>query len=128
MAIMQFRAKRKPTGGKYKNTRVKKLNRMGNSPMLTKVGKKKAIQVNTKGGGEKKKLYAVDVANVYDPKTKKYSIEKIITTSLNPANRHFARRNIITKGSILETAKGKARITSRPGQEGSVNAVLIEKE
>jgi small subunit ribosomal protein S8e len=73
-------------------------------------------------------LLSVDIANVYNPKTKKYSKEKIVTTSANPANRHFARRNIITKGSIIETEKGKARITSRPGQEGTVNAVLIEEK
>lgn len=128
MVIMQFRGNRKPTGGKFKSTCVKKLNRMGNSPMLTKIGERKTVTVKTKGGGEKRKLHSVGVVNVYDPKTKKYSVEKIVNTSGNPANRHFARRNIVTKGSILETAKGKARITSRPGQEGSVDAILIEKE
>ncbi|MEK6949175.1 MAG: 30S ribosomal protein S8e, partial [Nanoarchaeota archaeon] len=49
----------------------------------------------------------------------------IKTISGNPANRHFVRRNIMTKGAIIETEKGKARITSRPGQDGAVNAVLI---
>jgi len=44
----------------------------------------------------------------------------------NPANRHFVRRNILTKGTIIETVKGKAKITGRPGQEGMVNAVLIK--
>ena len=43
----------------------------------------------------------------------------------NPANRHFVRRNIMTKGTVIETEKGKARITSRPGQDGTINAVLI---
>ncbi|MEK6848627.1 MAG: 30S ribosomal protein S8e, partial [Nanoarchaeota archaeon] len=42
-----------------------------------------------------------------------------------PANRHFIRRNIMTKGSVIDTELGKARITSRPGQDGVVNAVLI---
>ena len=43
----------------------------------------------------------------------------------SPANRHFIRRNIMTKGIIIETDKGKAKITSRPDQDGIVNAVLI---
>ena len=54
-------------------------------------------------------------------------IEKLKITAVveNPANRHFVRRNIITKGTVIETEKGKARITSRPGQEGVINAILI---
>jgi len=43
------------------------------------------------------------------------------------ANRHFVRRNIITKGAIVRTEAGDAKITSRPGQEGAINAVLIKK-
>ncbi|MFH1917380.1 MAG: 30S ribosomal protein S8e [Nanoarchaeota archaeon] len=128
MVIMQFRANRKLTGGKYKSTRIKRLHRMGNAAMLTKIDDKMLITVKMKGGGMKNKLHSIDVVNVYDPATKKHSVEKIITTTGNPANRHFARRNIITKGSVLDTAKGKARITSRPGQEGTINAVLIEKK
>ena len=46
----------------------------------------------------------------------------------NPANPHYVRRDIITKGAIVITDIGKARITSRPGQHGVVNAVLIEEE
>jgi small subunit ribosomal protein S8e len=34
--------------------------------------------------------------------------------------------NIITKGAVIETDAGKARVTSRPGQHGVVNAVLLK--
>jgi len=44
-----------------------------------------------------------------------------------PSNREYAKRNIITKGAIIQTSEGKARVTSRPGQDGVVNAVLIEE-
>ena len=44
----------------------------------------------------------------------------------NSANSHFIRRNIVTKGAIVETELGQVRITSRPGQNGIVNGVLIE--
>jgi small subunit ribosomal protein S8e len=35
--------------------------------------------------------------------------------------------NVITKGAIIETEKGLAKVVSRPGQDGVVNAVLIEQ-
>ncbi|HDN05822.1 MAG TPA: 30S ribosomal protein S8e, partial [Candidatus Bathyarchaeota archaeon] len=47
----------------------------------------------------------------------------------NPANVDYDRRGVITKGAIIETSLGLARVTSRPGQNGVINAVLIsEKE
>ncbi len=66
-----------------------------------------------------------DTANVYDKKTKKFYKTKIKNVAENPANRHYVRRNIMTRGAIIETEKGKAVVTSRPGQDGTVNAVLI---
>jgi len=45
----------------------------------------------------------------------------------SPSNVNYIRRNIMTKGSLIKTEKGVARITSRPGQEGSLNAVLLKK-
>jgi small subunit ribosomal protein S8e len=33
---------------------------------------------------------------------------------------------VITKGAVLDTDAGKARVTNRPGQEGMIHAVLIE--
>ena len=77
------------------------------------------------GGNRKTRLLSADKANLFDPKTKKHEQVKIKTILENPANRHFVRRNIMTKGCIVETEKGKAKITSRPGQDGIVNAVLI---
>ena len=61
-----------------------------------------------------------------DSKTGKSSKVKIKSVVENPADMHFVRRNIITKGAIIETEKGKAKVTSRPSQDGIVNAVLIE--
>ena len=77
------------------------------------------------GGNRKLKLLSCDTANLYDPKSKSYRQAKIKTISDNPANRNFIRRNIMTKGAVIETDMGKARVTSRPGQHGAVNAVLI---
>jgi len=92
---------------------------------MTKIAEKRVKTIGVMGGNEKKGLLACDVANLYDPSKKKYNKSKILQVLENPANRHFIRRNIITKGTILETEAGKARVTSRPGQEPYINAVLI---
>jgi small subunit ribosomal protein S8e len=77
------------------------------------------------GANRKLRLLSADIANLFDPKTKSFKQVKIKTITDNPANRHFIRRNIMTKGAVVETELGKARITSRPGQDGVINAVLI---
>ena len=51
---------------------------------------------------------------------------KVISVVENISDPNFVRRNIITKGAIVETDAGYARITSRPGQVGILNAVLVE--
>jgi small subunit ribosomal protein S8e len=126
MAISQAKAKKSPSGAKYKRFRKKKQFELGSNPTLTKLGERKRKKVRVLGGNVKSKLLSADVANVLDLKTKKFVKAKILTIVDNPANRHFVRRNILTKGCIISTDKGKARVTSRPGQDSIVNAVLIE--
>jgi small subunit ribosomal protein S8e len=45
----------------------------------------------------------------------------------NPANKDYERRGVITKGALLETEIGIAKVISRPGQDGVINAVLIKQ-
>ena len=125
MAIDQSRSKRKQTGSRYKPYRKRKQYELGRLASVTKVEPLRKRRIRTMGNNYKLRLLSTNVANLYDPKTKKYVKASITTTSANPANRHFIRRNIMTRGSIIETDKGKARITSRPGQDGVVNAVLV---
>ena len=127
MALEQYRSKRKVSGGRYIAFRKKKLRYAARLPTLTRTGKRKAAKIRTIGGGFKHVTLSSDTANVFDPKTKKHFLAKIETVVDNPANRHYIRRNIITKGTIIKTDKGEAKVTSRPGQEGTVNAVLISK-
>lgn len=125
MTITQKRSKRKPTGGRYK-TKVPKRNiQIGSRPVLTSVGEKRLRTKRTLGGNSKLRLLSVNKVNLMDPKTNKASIADLKTILENPANRHFVRRNIISKGAIIETPKGKAKVTNRPSQEGFVNAVLV---
>lgn len=123
--LIQARSKRKVSGARYKQWRKKRAFEVARIPSLTKLDKPRATAIKALGGHEKKRLLSSDVANVVDPKTKKSQVVKIKTILENPANRHYVRRNIMTKGTIIETEAGKARITSRPGQDGTINAVLL---
>ena len=51
---------------------------------------------------------------------------KLLNVIENSANPNYVRRNIITKGAIVETELGHAKVTSRPGQDGVVNGVIVE--
>ena len=125
MAITHTRAKRKATGGRYIAYRGKRKFELASNPTFTVIGKKKSVQVRTIGKNLKFRLLRASEANLYDPKAKTYSKAVIKTVLENAANRHYARRGILTKGTIVETDKGKARIVNSPGQENTINAVLI---
>ena len=125
MALSQARPRRKQTGARYKDFRKKRQHELGREPSFTKLAKKRIQIIRVMGNNRKLKLLSADTANLYNPTTKAYKQVKIKTITDNPANRHFIRRNIMTKGSVIDTELGKARITSRPGQDGIVNAILI---
>jgi small subunit ribosomal protein S8e len=126
MAISQLRSKRKATGGRFKRLFVKRLSRMGRLPVFTSIGARKIKTVRTIGGNKKSKILRAEKINLYDPKAKTHTIISMKNVVENPANSQYVRRNLITKGAIVETEKGKAKITSRPGQEAVLNAVLVE--
>ena len=125
MALSQARPRRKQSGARYKDYRKKRQFELGREPSFTKLGKKRVQYIRTLGANNKLRMLSADTANLFDPKSKSFKQVKIKTITDNPANRHFIRRNIITKGSVIDTELGKARITSRPGQDGIINAVLI---
>ena len=125
MVVNQSRSKQKETGAKYKDFRKKRKSDSGGRPVMTKLGENKTKNVRTLGGNSKTKLQYGDTVNVFDAKEKKSVTLKIKAVVENPANRHYVRRNVITKGTIVETEKGKAKITSRPGQDGALSAVFV---
>jgi len=125
MAISQARSNRKPSGSRYKNCKSKKQFESGNTPVLPKIGEIKSKIVRTLGGNDKRILLKSDTINILNPKTKKAVKAKIKNVVSNDANRNYVRANILTKGTIVETDKGQARVTNRPGQEGTVNGILI---
>jgi len=126
MVIIQAKPKRKSTGARYTSTRTKRRYQKGSLPANTRIGKIDARSSRTLGGGSRTRLLFVDKVNLFDSGSRKHSLETIKNVVESPANRNFVRRNILTKGTVVETSKGKARITGRPGQEGMVNAILIK--
>lgn len=122
----QWRSRRKPTGGRYhKPYRRKRKYELARFAANTLLGEPKLKQVRTLGGNKKNRLLATNLANVsHAGAVKKVKILDVID---NPANKFLSRRNIITKSAIIVTELGKARVTSRPGQDGIVNAILLEE-
>ncbi len=120
---------KKITGGKKgRHVKVKRKALMGNFPTLTLPGEKDVVKkIRARGGRYKLKVKRAAHANVYVPSQGKTIKTRILRVIDNPSSRDFARRGVITRGAILQTELGRARVTSRPGQDGVVNAVLIEE-
>ena len=126
MVIVQSKSRRKPSGARYKAKIIKKRQHLiGRNPAMTKVAAVKVQKIRTRGSGQKLRLLNCDKVNLYDPKSKKFSIETIKSVVESPADKNFVRRNIMTKGTIIATSKGNAKITNRPGQDGIISAILI---
>jgi small subunit ribosomal protein S8e len=118
------RSEKKRTGGRRRNVRKKRKHELGNEPTETRVGEDKLKVVDSHGNTKKVRAVARAVASVAtDDGVVSADIEDVVENASNP---NYVRRNIITKGAIVETTEGRARVTSRPGQDGQVNAVLVE--
>jgi small subunit ribosomal protein S8e len=118
--------KRKITGGKYKESRKTKSYERPGIETKVKLRDRKAKTVTGRGGNKKTVLLSENQVNVINPKTKKAEKTVIKNVLETPSNRFLARQNILVKSAIIETNLGKARITNRPGQEGMIQAVLID--
>jgi len=115
----------KITGGRRHPLRIRRkyeTDRFPNEPIN---GAQITVTRNVRGKNTKTALKAIDFVNLStrDAKVKKTKILKVLE---NATNNDYQRRGIITKGAILEIQEGKCRVVSRPGQSGTVNAVLIK--
>ncbi|WP_418285936.1 30S ribosomal protein S8e [Halorubrum sp. DTA46] len=120
----QGRSTRKRTGGRLKHASNKKRHQLGREPAETTVGETRVQYIDSRGTESKVRALSTNVAQVaQDGEVSEAEIENVVD---NPSNVNYARRNIITKGAIIETSAGRARVTSRPGQSGQVNAVLLD--
>lgn len=115
---------RKRTGGRLTPSRNRRKHEIGRQPAETQLGEPRLKTISVRGNGSKTRALATDVANVTsDGETVQTTITDVVE---NPANPNYVRRNIITKGAVIETEEGPARVTSRPGQTGQVDAVAIK--
>lgn len=112
--------------GKPKNVlRDKRRSESGGYFTATKLGTEVFVKkVRGRGGVLKDTLKHALFANVLTKQG--YRKAKITGVTDSKDNRNFARLGIITKGAVINTELGKARVTNRPGQEGSINATLVE--
>jgi len=118
------RSLRLRTGGRRRPKRDRRKHELGSEPTETQVGDAELKTVNARGNETKARAIRADTASVaVDGEVHAAEITDVVE---NPADPNYARRNIITRGAIIDTAEGKARVTSRPGQDGQINAVLVD--
>ena len=120
--------KKKASGGRKSSYRKKRRFERGSFPTETSLGKDEKSFTQKQGSIVKIRLLSTTHANISDPSTGKTKKVKVDRVTKNPANVDYDRRGVITKGTIIETPLGTARVTSRPGQNGVVNAILIPKK
>ena len=116
----------KITGGRRVPLRIRRkyeIDRYPNEPIN---GAQVTVTRRIRGNNQKTALKSIDFVNLAtgEAKVKKSKIIKVLE---NATNNDYKRRGIITKGAILETAEGKCRVVSKPGQLGIVNAILLKE-
>ncbi len=128
------KARRKPTGGirTAKRRKDKRLAEKGGNPTLTVLSdEERRSKVVGRGFTTKVKERRAKFASIADAKTKKVQKAEILNVEENNANRLFVRRNIITKGAVIKIkfagSERLAEVTSKPGQQGQVQAVLLDR-
>ena len=89
------------------------------------VGEQLTITRKTRGNNRKTAIRSASLVNLIlsDGKIKRSKIVKVLE---NKTNNDYQRRGIITKGAIVETKDGKCKIISRPGQDGTLNGILLK--
>lgn len=125
MALWQGESNRKPTGGRLVASHGKRKFEIGREKQFTKIGQQTLKQYRGAGGSVKVGMLSAQYANVVDKKTNTVKKVKILTVKSNPSDPNYVQRNIMNKGATITTEIGDAVITSRPGQDGAINAVLI---
>lgn len=123
--LWQKESIRKITGGRRRPAAMKRRAEIGLAPADTHIGEERRRIIRTFGGNEKSRALRASFVNVTNAKGETKKV-KIMTVEENSANPNYVRRNLLTKGAILKTELGRAKIMSRPGQDGVINAVLLE--
>lgn len=126
MPVVHGESRRKSTGGRKHPNRKRKKRELGGEFSATELGEHEVKHKDVRGTSDKVVLKEAGTVSLSkdDGTTEEVEIEAVVE---NPANPDFVRRDVITKGAIVRTSEGKARITSRPGQQGSLSAVAVDE-
>ena len=123
-------SRRKPSGGRLKRPnryRGKRRTEVSIEAQYAYIGEKDDRKMYRKNAGSQTtRLLSANTVNVNIPNegtTVKATINSVIANDADP---NFIRRNIVTKGSIVDTSMGKVKITSRPGMHGVASGILLE--
>ncbi len=119
------RSKSSGNGKRKIKFRDKRRSETGNYFSATKLAENdEHVPVRRRGGTVTARLRKAGSVNLLTKDG--YKLAKIKGVLESKDNRNFARQNIITKGTIINTDMGKAVVTNRPGRSGAVTAKLIE--
>ena len=122
-------SRRKSSGGRLKRPgsyRGKRRTEISSEKQFTTIGDASRKVYRKRSGSQSVRVLFDTTINVADKKTGKVTQATLQSVSENAADPNYVRRNIMTKGAVVETDKGLVRITSRPGSHGVINGVLIE--
>ena len=120
--------KKKSSGGRRRTHRKKRRYEHGGFPAETSLGERKWKSVRGRGGSLRVKILSekrICVADIKKGKTQKTEILRVVR---NPVSVDYDRRRVITRGAIVETPIGLAKVTSRPGQHGTLSAILTSED
>lgn len=118
---------RKSSGGRRFPMRGRRKFEIDRYPNEAVVGPTEIISRRVRGNNVKAAFKAAEYANIVNQASNKTSKTKILRVTKNPANKDYERRGVVSKGAIIETESGLAKVVSRPGQNGVVNAVTIKQ-
>lgn len=126
MAVNHSRSQTKKSGGRTTSYRKVRKHELGSQFTQPELGDDVSRdRRDGRGNTTKSNVTRTNEINLSkNGETERVEVKRVIS---NQANQNYVRRSLLTKGTVVETEKGKAKITSRPGQEGILNAVYVEE-
>ena len=119
-------SKKKASGGRRVQARGKRSTEISTEKQFALVGEARRKIYRKAGGNTMVRVMAENRVAIADPAKGTTKMGTIMSVVENESDPNYVRRNILVKGAIIETDKGRVRITSRPGKDGVINGVLVE--
>ena len=123
-------SRRKPSGARLKRPnryRGKRSTEISSEKQFAFIDADRQTKVYRKRSGNTTvRVLKENMINVSDGsgKTQRVEMTNVVENGADP---NYVRRNILTKGAIVETNLGRVRITSRPGMDGVICGVVIDE-